>query len=65
MTSPKAHSEAVFESELGAHLFCRPVQSFVDSSMSLTFGSTSTYNSTLLRAHSVQVYTQRFMYYLI
>lgn len=43
--SPHAHCEAVFESELGAHLLCPPVQSFVDSSMTLTFSSTSTYNS--------------------
>lgn len=37
VTSANAHSEAVFESELAAHLFCRLVQSFVDCSMPLTF----------------------------
>lgn len=43
--SPNAHSEAVFESELGAPIFCLPVQSFVDSSVPSTFSSVSVYNN--------------------
>lgn len=64
--SPNACSEAVFESELGAHIFRLPVQSFVDSSMLLTFSSISIYNSDHFCELSPCRYNiQHFTHYLI